>query len=89
MLASIVEALVGYENASLQELLSDRFASSDLYCKLVNTYADLEADELINTGKFKTLVSGDTIRAQKKHQQAFSFRNYALLIFRIYLWKQK
>ena len=65
----------------LQELLSDRFASADLYCKLVNTYADLEADKLVNTGKFKTLVSGDTIRAQRKHQHAFSFRNYAKLIF--------
>lgn len=84
VIIKLVEALVGHENAShasLQELLSDRFASSDLYCKLVNTYADLEADKLVNTGRFKTLVSGDTIRAQKKHQQAFSFRNYALLIF--------
>jgi P4 family phage/plasmid primase-like protien len=84
VLIKLVEALVGHENvshASLQELLSDRFASADLYCKLVNTYADLEADKLINTGRFKTLVSGDTIRAQKKHQPAFSFRNYALLIF--------
>jgi putative DNA primase/helicase len=84
VLIKLVEALVGHENAShasLQELLGDRFASADLYCKLVNDYADLEADKLINTGKFKTLVSGDSIRAQKKHQQAFSFRNYAKLIF--------
>jgi P4 family phage/plasmid primase-like protien len=84
VLIKLVEALIGHENvshASLQELLGDRFASADLYCKLVNAYADLEADKLINTGKFKTLVSGDSIRAQKKHQQAFSFRNYAKLIF--------
>ena len=84
VLIKLIEALVGHENvshASLQELLSDRFASADLYCKLVNTYVDLEADKLINTGRFKTLVSGDSIRVQKKHQQAFSFRNYAKLIF--------
>jgi P4 family phage/plasmid primase-like protien len=84
VLIKLIEALVGQENvshASLQELLSDRFAGSDLYCKLVNTFADLEADRLTNTGRFKTLVSGDSIRAQRKHQQAFSFRNYAKLIF--------
>jgi putative DNA primase/helicase len=84
VLIKLIEALVGHENsshASLQELLSDRFAGSDLYCKLVNTFADLEAAKLTNTGRFKTLVSGDSLRAQRKHQQAFSFRNYAKLIF--------
>src|SRR5262249_13715351 len=30
---------------------------------------------------FKTLVSGDTIRAQRKYGQPFSFRNRAKLIF--------
>jgi phage/plasmid-associated DNA primase len=40
-----------------------------------------KADKIVNTGRFKTLVSGDSIRAQRKHQQAFSFRNYAKLIF--------
>ena len=84
VLIKLIEALVGQENvshASLQELLGDRFAGADLSCKLVNTYAYLEADKLINTGRFKTLVSGDSIRVQKKHQYAFSFRNYAKLIF--------
>jgi putative DNA primase/helicase len=84
VLIKLIEALVGQENvshASLQELLGDRFAGSDLYCKLVNAFADLEADRLTNTGRFKTLVSGDSIRVQRKHQQAFSFRNYAKLIF--------
>jgi putative DNA primase/helicase len=84
VLIKLIEALVGRENvshASLQELLGDRFASADLYCKLVNAFADLEADKLVNTGRFKTLVSGDSIRAQKKHQHAFSFRNFAKLIF--------
>jgi hypothetical protein len=33
------------------------------------------------TGTFKMLVSGDTIRAQKKHGQPFDFRNVAKLIF--------
>ena len=79
-----VNTTVGKQNVShptLQELLGDRFASADLNCKLVNVFADLEADKLVNTGRFKALVSGDSIRAQRKHQQAFSFRNYAKLIF--------
>jgi len=84
VLTKLIEALLGKENvshASLQELIGDRFASADLYCKSANIFADLEADKLLNTGRFKTLVSGDSIRAQRKHQQAFSFRNYAKLIF--------
>jgi phage/plasmid-associated DNA primase len=48
---------------------------------MVNTFADLKADKLTSTGMFKTLVSGDSIRAQKKYGQPFSFRNVAKLIF--------
>jgi putative DNA primase/helicase len=43
--------------------------------------ADLKAEKLTNTRIFKMLVSGDTIRAQKKHGQPFDFRNIAKLIF--------
>jgi putative DNA primase/helicase len=80
----LVEAFVGMENAShasLQDLDKDRYASADLYCKMVNTFADLKADKLTSTSMFKTLVSGDSIRAQKKYGQPFSFRNRAKLIF--------
>jgi putative DNA primase/helicase len=80
----LIESFVGLENTShvpLQDLDKDKFASADLYCKMVNTFADLKAEKLSTTGMFKTLVSGDTIRAQKKYGQPFSFRNYAKLIF--------
>jgi P4 family phage/plasmid primase-like protien len=80
----LVEAFVGSHNCShvsLQELDADRFAAADLYGKLVNTCADLKVDRLLNTGMFKTLVSGDTIRAQKKHKPSFTFRNYATLVY--------
>jgi P4 family phage/plasmid primase-like protien len=80
----IIEALVGSENTShvsLQDLEKDKFAPADLYGKLVNTFADLKAEKLSTTGMFKTLVSGDTIRAQRKYGQPFSFRNYAKLFF--------
>lgn len=84
VLIKLIEFLVGFENTShvsLQELNEERFASADLYCKCVNTYADLESERLINSGKFKTIVSGDSIRAQRKHQQPFNYRNNAKLIF--------
>jgi putative DNA primase/helicase len=80
----LIESLVGLDNTShvpLQDLDKDKYGSADLYGKLVNTFADLKAERLSMTGMFKTLVSGDTIRAQRKYGQPFSFRNYAKLIF--------
>lgn len=83
-LLKLITALVGKDNASqvsLQDLTDDRFASAHLYGKMVNVFADLKADKINDSGYFKLLVSGDRIRAQKKHQQPFDFSNYAKLIF--------
>ena len=80
----LVESFVGPYNTShvtLQDLDGDRFSSADLYGKLVNTFADLPAHRLSSTGTFKTLVSGDSIRAQFKYGQPFSFNNGTKLIF--------
>jgi putative DNA primase/helicase len=80
----LIEALVGAENTShiaLQDLDKDRFAAAGLYCKMVNTFADLKQLKLTSSGNFKMLVSGDSIRAQNKFKDPFSFRNYAKLIF--------
>ena len=83
-LIRLFERFLGEKNvshASLQELNNDRFAIADLHGKLANVCADLKVERLTNTGTFKMLVSGDTIRAQRKHGQPFSFKNYAKLIF--------
>jgi putative DNA primase/helicase len=83
-LIKLFEQFLGDQNvshASIQELNNDRFAIADLHGKLANVCADLKAEKLTNTGTFKMLVSGDTIRAQKKHGQPFAFRNIAKLIF--------
>lgn len=80
----LIEAFVGRENCShvpLQERDNDKFSSADLFGKLVNTFADLKSQKLLATGYFKTLVSGDSVRAQEKYGKPFSFRNYAKLIF--------
>jgi P4 family phage/plasmid primase-like protien len=80
----LIEAFAGQDNCShvpLQALDNDKFSSADLFGKVVNTFADLTTQKLLATGNFKTLVSGDTVRAQKKYGQPFSFRNYSKLIF--------
>ena len=80
----LIEALLGLDNTShvsLQDLERDKFAPADLYSKLANTFADLKSEKLYTSGMFKTLVSGDTIRAERKYGQPFSFRNYAKLFF--------
>jgi P4 family phage/plasmid primase-like protien len=80
----LIEALLGSLNTShvsLQDLDRDRFAAAELYCKLVNTFADLKKVKLLSSGNFKMLVSGDSIRAQNKYERAFHFNNYAKLIF--------
>jgi putative DNA primase/helicase len=40
-----------------------------------------EKDAVYDTGMFKTLVSGDSVPAQRKYGQPFSFNNHAKLIF--------
>jgi putative DNA primase/helicase len=80
----LIESFAGKQNTShvaLQDLDGDRFASADLYGKLVNVFADLMAVKLSSTGNFKTLVSGDSIRAQHKYDQPFSFRNHSKFVF--------
>jgi len=80
----LIESFVGRENTShvtLQDLDGDRFSSADLYGKLVNTFADLQAHKLTSTGTFKTLVSGDSIRAQYKYGQPFGLISRAKLVF--------
>jgi P4 family phage/plasmid primase-like protien len=79
-----IEALVGAENTShvaLQDMDNEKFAAAGLYCKMVNTFADLKQLKLTSSGTFKMLVSGDPIRAQEKFKNPFNFRNYAKLIF--------
>jgi P4 family phage/plasmid primase-like protien len=80
----LIEAFAGSNNCShvpLQELDKDRFSAADLYGKLVNTFADLKSEKLTATGSFKTMVSGDSVYAQRKYGQPFSFRNHAKLVF--------
>lgn len=68
-------------NATLQDLCGNRFASAQLFQKLSNLCADLPHTAIASSGRFKMLAGGDTISAEFKHKPAFSFINYAKMIF--------
>jgi len=68
-------------NISLQAIENQRFAVASLFGKLVNVYADIPSTSMRHVGLFKMLTGGDTIGAEKKFKDAFSFVNHARLIF--------
>ena len=81
---TLLEKFVGSENVSkipLQELDEHRFKRADLFGKLVNLFADLDARDIKSSTYFKTIVSGDAIDAERKHQDPFDFRPFARLAF--------
>ena len=83
-LLAVLRELLGIENISgiaLQELETNRFASSELYNKLANLYPDLTDRTMKMTGRFKMLTGGDFISAEKKFKGHFNFVNYAKLVF--------
>lgn len=81
----IIRAMLSSENVSstsMHDLEEDRFASSDLYLKLLNENGDLSQQILPNVNVLKMLTSGkDVIRAQRKGEKAFDFVNFAKIIF--------
>lgn len=81
----VIRALLSNENVSstsMHDLEEDRFATSDLYLKLLNENGDLSQQTLPNVNVLKMLVSNkDTIRAQRKGERAFDFVNFAKIIF--------
>lgn len=80
----LASALLGEDNISnvaLQDLEDNRFRAAELYGKLANVFADLDARGLQSSSMFKTLTTGDRITAERKHAHPFTFRSYAKLLF--------
>ena len=80
----IIEKLIGpgfVSNVSLQSLGEERFAGADLFGKVANISGDLVARHLKRTDLFKMATGGDTIRAERKFGQPFSFVNRATMLF--------
>ena len=77
--------MLGEDNissVSMHDLERDRFATSDLYCKMLNSFGDMEQTALPNVNILKMLTSNkDVIRAQRKGEKAFEFINFAKMIF--------
>jgi len=80
----IIECVAGDENAShisIHELAENRFAASKLDGKCLNTCAEISDEDLRQTRKLKSLISGDSIEVEKKGKDMFSMKNYARMFF--------
>lgn len=80
----ILVALVGKRNTSavtLHQLADDRFASANLYGKVLNVAADLSAKDVRDLSQLKMLTGEDLVQANRKYGAQFTFTNQALLAF--------
>lgn len=83
-LLRLLGALIGEANVStvpLHRLDEDRFAPAELYGKLANVFADLDARALAASSMFKAITGGDAITGERKYAAPFSFRPYARLLY--------
>jgi P4 family phage/plasmid primase-like protien len=91
VMLELIRAFLGVSNcssASLRQLMDDdrQFATSSLFGKRANIFADTSKKytddfHLQDSSKLRALISGDFVEGEKKHRDAFSFRNKAKLIF--------
>ncbi len=83
-LINLIKTFLGFKNCTsipLQRLDTDKFATSQMYGKLANLFADLPPRGLKETSIFKMLTGEDFIPAQRKFRDEFQFVNYAKQIF--------
>ena len=83
-LINLIKTFLGFKNCTsipLQRLDTDKFATSQMYGKLANLFADLPPRGLKETSIFKMLTGEDFIPAQRKFKDEFQFVNYAKQIF--------
>ncbi|MEW6425189.1 MAG: phage/plasmid primase, P4 family [Bacillota bacterium] len=80
---SVLEYMLGKQNVSSVEWqnLGDRFKTAQLFGKLANIAADLPAQAIEDAAAFKAIVGGDTITAERKFKNPFSFKPFARLLF--------
>jgi len=84
LLLDILTRWIGEENVSnksLHDLEYNRFSVARLLGKHVNVSADLPQTPLSKSEVFRALTGGDFLEAERKHQDSFSFKPYAKLIF--------
>jgi putative DNA primase/helicase len=83
ILSLVQDTLLGAENVSniSWQNLSDRFKPAELFGKLANIFADLPSKTIEDGDMFKSLTGEDSITAERKNKDAFSFKPYARLLF--------
>lgn len=83
VLAKILELLVGKQNTCSLTLadLDKSFTRSEIVDKLLLLSTENEMGfKGLNTEQFKSIVAGDSIRAERKHQQGFTFEPFCKLV---------
>jgi putative DNA primase/helicase len=82
VLLKVLEALVGRDNASHVNLdrLGERFSPSLLEGKLLNISSELSPEATLSENNLKAITAGDTIHAERKGKDGYSFTPYARLI---------
>jgi putative DNA primase/helicase len=81
---SAVTALLGPANVSsltLHQIEEERFARAELHGKLANICPDNPSKRLASTAIFKAITGGDTLTAERKFKDAFTFVPFVKLIF--------
>jgi len=84
LILHVLETMLGKDNVSHiapQTLVTNDFSLSVLQNKLANIYADLPNLPMQTVGKLKSLVSGDTITADKKFKDQFDIQNRTKFYF--------
>jgi P4 family phage/plasmid primase-like protien len=69
---TVIKEFLGSNNVSshsIQQICYDKFVIDQIKDKLANICADLPHKELMNTGTYKALVSGDSVEIYIKHVQ--------------------
>ena len=83
VLIDMFHAVIGESNISslAMDKLSQRFFSSQLVFKLLNTCADISKINIEDDAELKKIIGGDMIQAEFKGKDSFTFRPYAKMLF--------
>jgi phage/plasmid primase, P4 family, C-terminal domain len=82
-LIHLLEMILGtenYSNISLQDL-NKRFYATNLFCKLLNSCADIPSDAMESTDVIKKATGEDSLMYEKKGHDPVTFKSYSKLLF--------
>lgn len=80
----LLKAVVGNDCTSavtLHQLSDDRFATANLYGKILNLAMDLSSKDVRDLSTFKMITGDDLVSANRKYGHQFRFTNRALIVF--------